>query len=485
MLATNWVTLTALFAMLFGAAPATAQCVGVTPAAAAAVGNRLDPCTTATGVPEGKGTAYNVGPSQPFENIGDVPWYKLGPGDTVFIHHRDRPYREKILISGRGTLDQWIRVLGVPGPNGQLPIISGDGAVTSKNMRYRWQDPQVVQRFGVIQIAINSGVDGGASRLPPGYIEIANLQVQDGFSAYRFTAENGASVTYDGFAACIYARSVQHLVVRNNVLTNCGQGFYNWTGDGSGPEWWSALQTNTVIIGNHIYNNGNPRSYFEHQVYTESDRVRIEYNRFGPQRPGSLGSQIKDRSVGTIVRFNTIEQSPAGWDIDLVEPENSWNSVGHKEEYKQTFIYGNVIRSKGVKSPNIIHWNEDHQANKGRATLTGAKLHSIKIPWSLFQSGLMLHHIRSSMRRGAAMSVLRLILPARSTCATTSLRFCRRYQVRASHRSDLATAAKRKSRLVSTGCRPARSTKVRFLVLRRSSHIQTTILASWVVMTSD
>jgi hypothetical protein len=373
MMAASWGIIVALIAVLFGATPVSAQCVGVTPAAAG--GGVMDPCKTAIAVPEGKGTSYNVGPGQPFKNIGDVPWYKLEPGDTVYIHHRDQPYREKILISGRGNPEQWIRVLGVPGPKGQLPVISGDGAVTSKNMRYRWQDPQVVQRFGVIQLAINSGVDGGGSRLPPGYIEIANLQVQDGFSTYRFTAENGASVAYGGFAACIYARSVQHLVVRNNILTNCGQGFYNWTGDGSGPEWWSALQTNTAIIGNHFYNNGNPSSYLEHQVYTESDRVTIEYNRFGRQKQGALGSQIKDRSVGTVVRYNTIEQSPAGWDIDLVEPEQSWNGVGHKEEYKQAFIYGNVIKSKGVKSPNIIHWNEDHQANRGRATLTGAKLY--------------------------------------------------------------------------------------------------------------
>src|SRR5215213_1754255 len=118
-----------------------------------------------------------------------------------------------------------------------------------------------IQQLGVVQIAAGAGED----RELPGYIEIANLRVQEGFKSNTFTAENGSRAPYDGFAACIYARSVQHLVVRNNVLTDCGLGFYNWTG--SGTAWWDGLQMDTMLRGNYFYNNGNPGSYTEHQSY--------------------------------------------------------------------------------------------------------------------------------------------------------------------------------------------------------------------------
>ena len=317
-------------------------------------------------------TEYHVGPGQAFATIGAVPWFNLQPGDTVYIHYRATPYREKLLISSRGTPSQWIRVLGVPGPGGELPVISGDGATTSTNMHYRWQAPHDIQWLGVVQIAIDA--DEGPL---PAYIEIANLQVQDGYSNYQFTAENGATSFFNGFAACIYAKSVQHLIVRNSVMTNCGQGFYNWTGDGSGGGklWWDGVAADITLRGNHFYNNGHVKSYTEHQTYTEADGVTIEYNRFGPQRNGALGSQIKDRSAGTVIRYNYIEQSRAGWDIDLVESQESYAVLGPKASYKQAFVYGNIIVNKGVYEPSMIHWNEDHQnGTEGRATFAGAKL---------------------------------------------------------------------------------------------------------------
>lgn len=351
--------------------PASAKCVGFL--LKDATGS--DSCASEQSkAPEGSGETFEVGPDRANKDLGDVPWSRLKAGDTVRIHHRVEPYREKILISARGTPEQWVRVLGVPGPNGELPIISGDNAITSKNALYRWNKPDLIEWLGVLQIAAGPDTESEPRRLPPAYIEIANLQIQDGFSSYKFQASNGAWLNYNGFAACIYARSVNHLVVRNTVLTNCGQGFYNWTGEGSSPEWWAALQSNTILSGNYFYNNGNPGSYLEHQSYTESDRVTIEYNRFGQQRSGARGSQIKDRSVGTVIRYNWIEQSLEGWDMDLVEPEASRHAVGQKPEFSQTFVYGNAIRSRGVAYPNIVHWNEDQQGSRGRATKPDGRL---------------------------------------------------------------------------------------------------------------
>src|SRR4029453_10639399 len=171
----------------------------------------------------------------------------------------------------------------------------------------------------------------------------------------QFTAEDGSRASYDAFAACIYARSVQHLIVRDNVLTGCGQGFYNWTGSGSA--WWDGLQIDTVVRGNYFYDNGHPGSYREHQSYTESDGGTYEYNHFGPMRAGAMGSQLKDRSAGTVIRYNYIERSPSGWMIDLVEPENGYAALGARPTYRQTFVYGNVLISTGTSNvpPNMVH----------------------------------------------------------------------------------------------------------------------------------
>ena len=331
-------------------------------------------CLCALWLPERAwATDYNVGPNRAYATIGAVPWYKLRPGDNVFIYYKPTPYYEKFLISTRGTAGKWIRVIGVPGSDGALPIISGKNATTSANMHYHWpaaSGASAIQHLGVVQIAAGAGENAPL----PGYIEIANLKIQDGFKTNQFTAENGTRGNYDGFAACIYARSVQHLVVRNNILTDCGQGFYNWTG--SGTAWWDGLQMDTVVRGNYFYNNGNPNSYTEHQSYTESDGVTYEYNRFGPMRAGALGSQLKDRSAGTVIRYNYVEASPSGWMIDLVEPENGYAALGAKDAYKETFLYGNVLISRGatINGPNMVHWNEDHQMAVGRAVRPGSRL---------------------------------------------------------------------------------------------------------------
>jgi hypothetical protein len=320
-----------------------------------------------------RGLDYHVGPGRTYTAIGAVPWYKLAPGDNVFIHYKPTPYYEKFLISTRGTPAKWIRIIGIPGPDGELPVVSGRNATTSSNMHYHWPAAagnSAIQHLGVVQIAAGAG-----EKAPlPGYIEIANLRVQDGSRSNQFTAEDGSRASFDEFAACIYARSVQHLIVRDNVLTGCGQGFYNWTG--SGNAWWDGLQVDTVVRGNYFYDNGNPGSYREHQSYTESDGVTYEYNRFGPMRAGAMGSQLKDRSAGTVIRYNYIERSPSGWMMDLVEPENGYAALGSKPTYKQTFVYGNVLIGTGPSAvaPNMVHWNEDHQAGRGRAVQADSRL---------------------------------------------------------------------------------------------------------------
>jgi hypothetical protein len=309
---------------------------------------------------------YHVGQGQAYISIGAVPWYSLSAGDTVYIH--PGVYHEKFLISTRGAPQKPIRVLGVLDDKGNRPVIDGQNATTSSSNRHHWQDPTLVQRVGIVFISIQSG----DAALIPGYIEIKNLEIKNGYMSNRFSAENGTVLAYDGFAAGIYIRSAEHILIENCVIHDNGQAIYNWTG--SGTKWWDGLAADITIRGNYFYNNGRPNSYTEHQTYTEADGVIIEYNHYGPQRSGAWGSHLKDRSAGTVIRYNYFDSAPRGWVIDLVEPQESWSALAQSNKYKQAFVYGNLILNNGNYSPNYFHWNEDHQMSRGRANMAGGKL---------------------------------------------------------------------------------------------------------------
>ncbi len=330
---------------------------------------------TVTAGATGGGTDYRVGPVAGgcpvgdvcYDTLNDVRWSSLVPGDTVYIHYRPEPYRERFNVSGQGTPSQWIRVIGVPGPNGELPVISGNGATTAQHSDFYWTDasgPNTIQDSGVVFISPAQG-----DTATPKYIEIANLHIEGCYYPYQFTGENGVTASYASFCGAIYARSPQHLVIRNCVLTDSGLGFFNWTGPDLDTAY-GGVAHDITLRGNYIYNNGISGHWGRHQTYTEALGVVYENNHFGPQRAGSLGSQLKDRSAGTVIRYNYIEASPGGWIMDLVEPEASFDILGADPTYGEDFVYGNVIVNKiydASQGVNFIHWNEDNQVVTGRA----------------------------------------------------------------------------------------------------------------------
>src|SRR5690606_6988123 len=98
---------------------------------------RLIACAAWAALAPAAGAAvYDVGPAQPLAAIGEVPWHLLEPGDEVRIHWRAEPYREKWVIGRSGTAQAPIVVRGIPGPNGERPVIRGDGATTPDPLDY-------------------------------------------------------------------------------------------------------------------------------------------------------------------------------------------------------------------------------------------------------------------------------------------------------------------------------------------------------------
>ncbi|WP_139807160.1 hypothetical protein [Deinococcus hopiensis] len=58
------------------------------------------------------------------------------PCDTVQIHSSAAPYTEVVQPSNRGLPLKSIRVVGVPGLNGELPALDGAGAVEPNTLAY-------------------------------------------------------------------------------------------------------------------------------------------------------------------------------------------------------------------------------------------------------------------------------------------------------------------------------------------------------------
>ena len=282
---------------------------------------------------------YEVGDGMPYTAIGDVPWESLMPGDIVRIHHRASPYNEKWVIGRRGTEAAPIIIQGVPGAGGELPIIDGRDATTRSALRY------TNQSRGVIKVGSS---DTPADTLPA-WIVIENLDVRSGRAPFSFEGPGGGSDTYSDNAAAIYVEKAEHLVIRNCILRDSGNGLFIGAFDG---------QTQNVLIeGNWIHDNGIEGSVYQHNSYTAAIDIVFQHNHYGPLRTGCDGNNLKDRSAGLVVRYNWIESGNR--QLDLVDAEDSAVLVAHPR-YHETFVYGNVLAEhEGDGNSQMVHYGGD------------------------------------------------------------------------------------------------------------------------------
>src|ERR1051325_5677779 len=285
-------------------------------------------------------TVYEVGPGKPYASIGAVPWESLQAGDTVLIYYRSTPYNEKWVICRQGTASAPITVRGILGPNGELPVIDGNGATTRPTLNY-WN-----QERGVIKI--------GGANVPadttPQYITVENLDIRSARPPYTYTAANGSAGSYVNNASSIYVEKGENITVRNCVLHDCGNGFFVASSD-------ALASRNILVEGNYIYDNGNLNSIFEHNNYTAAIGITFQYNHFGPLRAGCSGNNLKDRSAGLVVRYNWIEGGNR--QLDLVDGEDS-SLIRNDPRYRETFVYGNIlIEPDAAGNRQIAHYGGD------------------------------------------------------------------------------------------------------------------------------
>ncbi len=274
---------------------------------------------------------YNVGTGQTYSSIGAVPFGTLVAGDIVRVHYRATPYFEKIAISTSGTSALPICLIGVPGPNGELPIIDGNHATTSANMIY---DYDGMQQRGLLTIM---GQDWGDL---PSYINIEGLHFRNAYSDFQFTTAAGQTRNYTTNAAAVHVQRGEHIRVTGCILSDSGNGLFAAT---SGDV--EMVTRDLTLEYSYIHDNGSDVDR-EHNVYTEAIGMIYQFNRFGPTKPNSGGNNIKDRSSGTIIRYNWIEGGAHL--IDLVEGQDGYDLLSQQPDYNKAWVYGNIL----VNLPN-------------------------------------------------------------------------------------------------------------------------------------
>ena len=281
------------------------------------------------------GATYEIGPGKPLRTLNEVPWESLQPGDHVLIHWRPEPYREKWVISRQGTPHERIRIEGVPGPGGRLPVIDGENAVTVKKPPY-WGEARSVVKIG-------GSMD--SNNRPPAWITISNLEIRGGMPPYAFTGQKGPG-QYSGPTAGFWIENGDHITLQGCTIHDCANGLFS-----------SSKSSNILVQNCHIYDNGLLHSIGVHNIYTESNRIIFEYNRLGPLREGCSGNNLKDRSAGLVVRYNWIEGGNR--QLDLVDADDS-PALRAEPAYRKTFVYGNILIEPANDGNNqMVHYGGD------------------------------------------------------------------------------------------------------------------------------
>jgi hypothetical protein len=312
--------------------------------------------------PTGQGRDYAVGPDLPYPTLESVPWEQLGPGDTVRIAWSPSPYRGKILLAAQGTAESPVRICGQRGPSGQRPQIDGRNAVTRA---------ELAAEFGSTRVDASVGVSSRVLQQARGIIVIDRLRERQGWKDYprhiridglaigharpedSFRDAEGRIQRYRDFGACIWLQRGQHITIADNEIHDCVMGVFSRSTDEGDFE----LTRDLLVRGNHFHGHGLPGDDKLHSSYTQSVGTTIEFNRYGPLHPQARGHSIKDRSVGTVVRYNLIEAGAHA--IDLVEAEDFPRTATADPAYRSTFVYGNRIVHRG-EAGSVIHYGGDH-----------------------------------------------------------------------------------------------------------------------------
>jgi hypothetical protein len=283
-------------------------------------------------------TVFKVGPGQEFAEIWKVPWGSLVAGDQVQVYWQAQPYHSKIDINTSG-----IAIIGMAGPDGQRPIIDGNGAQEDHDAQYFIHD---IATEGVITVA--PAKFGG-------YINnvlIQGLELKNANENSFFYDAHGRFNWYWNAAAGVAIYMAADVTVDNCDIHDNDNGIF-----GKSYGWGGGDLYNVKVTNNHIWGNGMVGSAGRHNTYIEGWYTRYVGNRYGPLRDGATGMNLKDRSVRPVIAFNYLEGGARV--LELVDPDDGASDmVDNNPEFGTEWVYGNVLINNG-QGRGVVHFGWD------------------------------------------------------------------------------------------------------------------------------
>nr|NJM02127.1 hypothetical protein [Desulfobacula sp.] len=280
---------------------------------------------------DSRAAIYEVGPGKAHQELDQVPFDDLKPGDQVKIYYRKAPYRSRIVIRRSGTVSQPIVIMGIT-DKGKRPVIDGRNAVLFQ----KW----ATMNSGRYLIRI--GYDTTAD-----HIHIRDLALGHANNT-EWTFENNEKIKYTGNAAGIWIMKGRDITIANCLIYSCGNGILTW----HAPDVSHLTIKNSIILNNG--NHANPSSDQEHNVYLGAAKTLVEACYFG--KPFANGQNLKDRGMDTVIRYNWIEEGN-NRQLDLVDYEGYKKADAH--------VYGNVlIQGATSQNHNMIHWGGDGESSR-------------------------------------------------------------------------------------------------------------------------
>lgn len=275
---------------------------------------------------------YHIGPGQTYTTIGAAPWSSLVAGDTAYIHAKpdQAPYYERLYISSalQGTDGNPIRIIGVDDALGNAPILDGNNSTTGTNFD-TYGDPQYHSILGLLFIGPGDTAGYG---VPPRYIEISNIVIRNTVGV-NTTDENSVLWSSRSFSA-VYIQGGEHITLDGVEISGGTDGIFAKDQPNAPVKW-------ITVKNSYIHSNGVVGNYLYHNVYTEGYYLTFEGSYFGPPITGSPGANIKDRGVGTIIRYNYLHQG--AHILDLVECQDSCVAHTADPTWNETYVYGNTF----------------------------------------------------------------------------------------------------------------------------------------------
>lgn len=229
--------------------------------------------------------------------LSEINWARLQAGDVVRVPYRKEPYRERLVLSARAPNTNPIKIIGMPGPNGEKPHICGTNATTDPQFRVGYAP---METYGLIQMYSLAGQPYGTR---PGGWWIEGFQISGATydqADRSITGALGNKIEWATHSSAIYSALGDGLTVKNCDIFDNGNGIF--TAD-------SNETTDVLIEGNTFSDNGQAgaNNYYCHSTYIQAAKVVYRNNHYQSLRATSPGGAMKDRSADVLIEGNRIE----------------------------------------------------------------------------------------------------------------------------------------------------------------------------------